>query len=97
MGVTADGYYKVAIRRHPELTMWSWALEWNERLRIVGFFGEEDPVRNIVSGLPKLEMMGLGDHEGARFLVRIEVPLEENDDILFDMSLPKATDDVDLV
>lgn len=54
--VSADGYFKAAIRRHPAAVCWSWALEWNKKFRIVGYFGERQPVETIAFFLPKLEM-----------------------------------------
>ncbi|KAA0250607.1 MAG: hypothetical protein EDX89_22665 [Acidobacteria bacterium] len=45
LGVTANGFFKVSIRRHAEehAACWAWALEWNAVFRIVGFFGLLEP------------------------------------------------------
>ena len=45
---TADGFFKAAIRRHAEVPCWSWALEWNMKYRIVGFFGDRATAETIV-------------------------------------------------
>ena len=37
--MTADDFFKIAIRRHPENTCWSWALVWNRIYRLFGCFG----------------------------------------------------------
>ncbi len=79
IGTTADGFYKVAVRRNPDSDCWSWALEWNKNLRLVGFFGDKGIARNIASKFPKLEFRTVA--EGIR--VRTEIPLIETVDRLF--------------
>lgn len=79
----ADGYFKIAIRRHPAATCWSWALEWNNSYRIVGFFGEQAPVEAASSTFPPLEVATIvqGTHGWLRY--RREMPLSKEDDKLF--------------
>ena len=48
LAIGADGFFKAIIRRHPAAVCWSWALEWNHKYRIVGFFGEIEPARALV-------------------------------------------------
>lgn len=49
-GVTADGYFKSSIRKHPSQKCWAWALEWNMNYRIIGFFGDKNVAeKNIFS------------------------------------------------
>jgi hypothetical protein len=86
--MTADGFLKVAIRRKPNADCWSWALEWNENMRVIGFFGDPAEAGIVVAGLPEPEMHTLGrerDSAGATFRLRKEVPITEREqDRLFD-------------
>ncbi len=85
IGGSADGFFKIAIRRHPdsETICWSWALEWNAKFRAIGFFGEEKPIRAINATFPKLEMqtivLGPDEYVG----IRMETPITQEDDQLF--------------
>ena len=76
----ADGFYKIAIRKHPYSTCWSWALEWNHALRVVGFFGDGQEVQLIASRFPELEWltttMSQKPHPTVRY--RRESPLPEH-------------------
>ena len=69
--ITAGEFYKASIKKHPDEACWSWALEWNKNLRLVGFFGEEQVIDEVVSQLPRLSF-------------RRETPLEESEDRLFE-------------
>ncbi len=73
--LAADGYFKLIIRRRENSELWAWALEWNRNLRLAGFLGDESAVREVVARLPPLR-----DPKA----YRKEVPLPEDDDILFD-------------
>lgn len=79
----ADGYFKVAIRRHPHAVCWSWALEWNKNYRIIGFFGEQGPAEEVVKKFPPLPTKTIveGPNRWARH--RSEVRLDEAHDRLF--------------
>ena len=81
--VTADGFFKVAIRRHPSAICWSWALEWNFNYRIIGFFGDESAADGVICNLafPEMHVMGHGAHGQFRF--REETLLNEMEDLLF--------------
>ena len=79
IGTTADGFYRIAVRRNPDTDCWSWALEWNENYRLVGFFGDKGIAQDIASKFPKLEFRTIAD--GIR--IRTEIPLKENVDSLF--------------
>ena len=51
---TAGGFFKVAIRKHPEHSAcWSWALEWNQNYRLIGFFG--DPASGDTQNRPVVD------------------------------------------
>lgn len=77
----ADGYFKIMIRRAPgERALWAWAVEWNARLRNVGFFGDEAAAKEAEAVLPKLKVKSV---PGGYLAHRREVPLDEEADILF--------------
>ncbi len=80
---TARGYFRAAIRQHGDGDCWSWALEWNQNYRIIGFLGEEEASRGLVATLPELEYgtIELGGEQRIRHWS--EVALEEADDCLF--------------
>lgn len=81
----ADGYFKAAIRRHPtEAICWSWALEWNENIRVIGFFGQNEEISRVVSSLPVLPTVEVARKGRARLRSRLEIALSEDDDVLFD-------------
>lgn len=81
--VSAEGYYRTLIRRHPTTDCWAWALEWNRNYRVVGFFGDRDAAQQIVNTFPEMQVTTI--HETpTRFLrIRQDVPLREEDDKLF--------------
>ena len=62
-----------------ELECWSWALEWNQSLRLIGFFGKEKSINEIITGIkfPKPDIVVNGGR-----LYR-EKPLSEDKDDLF--------------
>jgi hypothetical protein len=82
--IGADGYFKIATKRKSDTEdIWSWALEWNQNFRLVGFFGREELVAELEKSIPVLKMETAG-HSPERILrYRIEVPLVEADDSLF--------------
>ncbi len=84
---TADGFYRAMIKRHPDATCWSWALEWNKNFRVVGFFGDEQASQEIIAGFPDLEYLPLPDQPdqpGLKRSIRREIPLDENEDRMFE-------------
>lgn len=84
IGETGDGFFKVSIRKHPSETIWSWALEWNQKHRIVGFFGNHKAAQGFVDTFPDEARSRLRDPTQNGFLIRIDTPLAESDDYLFD-------------
>jgi hypothetical protein len=80
--VTARGFFKIAIRRNPEATCWSWALEWNENLRLIGFFGDPAPAQALLENLPEAETRVLSQPSG-HMTYRLEEPLADTADFLF--------------
>jgi len=80
---TAEGYFKVVIRRHPTDVLWSWAIEWNRTYRIVGFFGERVAAERVASSLPPLEVQTVAEAPNSWLRVRFEKTLQEASDTLF--------------
>ncbi|PWE30570.1 hypothetical protein DDZ14_14860 [Maritimibacter sp. 55A14] len=83
LGHTAEGFYRVCVRRHPGAECWSWAMEWNGSTRLVGFLGDREVVKVVVDRLGPLQMHhhDLGNGDFMRY--RTEVPLADKDDKLF--------------
>ena len=78
-GVTTDGFYKVMIRKSPEATCWSWALEWNHTLRVIGFFGDLQTIQNVTNSLPKLKLHVIPQGPNVTIRYRQEIPFLENE------------------
>lgn len=81
--VTADGYFKLAIKKHPDRLNWSFAVEWNESYRIVGFFGDTDWLHEIRDRVPQQAMETIYARGDEVLRQRREVPLPSEDDMLF--------------
>lgn len=87
--IGADGYFKVTIKRKSATDeLWSWALEWNQNFRLVGFFGRKESVEVLKPTIPALKMHILQQSDSGWTRYRADVPLAEAHDILFDV--PKA-------
>lgn len=84
MGITADGYFKSIIRKHPTEKCWAWALEWNMSYRVIGFFGEKNISKIIYDKFeqPKLERIS---NESESIKITMETTLLEEEDILFEI------------
>lgn len=51
--VAADGFFKIVIRRQSETApVWSWAVEWNQSMRVVGFAGDDGAIATLVEQAP---------------------------------------------
>ena len=82
--VTADEFYKIVLRKHAKDNCWSWALEWNHALRVVGFFGDLQTAKNVEDEFPKLSWCVIPARPDAHTRFRPEIPLSEaEDDKLF--------------
>jgi hypothetical protein len=83
IAITARGFYKVDIRKHPDAECWSWALEWNKQHRVIGFFGGRSAAEAVAKGLATPQLVSIA--EGPNSFVRYhqETPLTESDDKLF--------------
>lgn len=83
LGGTGEGLFKIALRKSPDAQCWSWAIEWNESLRVVGFFGDRDRIAEIVDSLPELSERQIQQPDGSTVVARTEVPLHPDDDRMF--------------
>lgn len=85
IGVTANGYFKVSIRKHPEegAACWAWALEWNQSFRVVGFFGKLEPA--MADGWSFKERLKriVSRHPEGFSALGLEKPVDPRDDTLF--------------
>ena len=80
---SASGYYRAIIRRHPSLVCWSWAVEWNDAYRLVGFLGEEPAAQSVANLLPRIPVRLLKQGQNRWLRFRTEEPLGESEDTLF--------------
>lgn len=85
--VTADGYFKLAIKKRPDRENWSFAVEWNESYRIVGFFGETEGLIELRNRVPELAMETVHNQGDNWIRQRREASLPEDEDALFDPPL----------
>lgn len=83
LGGTAAGMFKIALRRAPDKTCWSWAVEWNESLRVIGFFGDADRIPELVNELPQASESLIEQPDGSIVGARVEKPLPSEDDRMF--------------
>jgi hypothetical protein len=80
---TAGDLFKIAIRRQPGASCWSWAVEWNGSTRVVGFLGELPDIERVVSAFPRLYAEWIPQPDGSRVAVRADVALAGDDDRMF--------------
>jgi hypothetical protein len=80
---TASGYFRAIIRRHPTQECWSWAVEWNDCYRLVGFFGTLSAAQEVVNRLPDIPVRSAMEGNNRWVRYRVEEHLPEDDDILF--------------
>jgi hypothetical protein len=83
IGTTASGYFRIAIRQKADTPLWSWALEWNRRFRLIGFFGDYEAALAVSKGIPEPKMHVAAQNGDRVVRMRREVPLADDDDILF--------------
>lgn len=81
--VTARGNFRVIIRRAPDLACYAWALEWNQFMRVIGFFGDRSETESIISTFPSLECASVAEGPNYFLRARIEQPIEVTEDHLF--------------
>jgi hypothetical protein len=84
LGQAAGGNFKVAIRRLTDVRCWSWALEWNQRMRIVGLLGEPTAIASVEQELPVLAFQPVGKApDGGTLSRRWEKALADEEDVMF--------------
>jgi hypothetical protein len=89
-GITGLAFFKATIRKHPTAMCWSWAYEWNQNVRIVGFFGEMEAARAAADAFPRLGgFLIRNGNEVLRF--REEVSLADGEDKLFARRITKRS------
>jgi hypothetical protein len=82
--ICADGYFKASLRRHPREMCWSWALEWNHSVRLIGLLGERVPIDQVTSRLKPLSSRSIREANRSIVRVRKEVSLKARADRLFE-------------
>lgn len=83
LGITANGFFKIIIRKHPTVACWSWAVEWNKCYRLVGFVGCRKTAEEVVKLIPELEWKIIKSDDKNCNYYREESKLKDFDDILF--------------
>lgn len=82
--VTADGFYKVWIKRKSDTEpVWAWALEWNKNFRLAGFAGQGAAIEPHSDKVPGLDLVQYHQEGGNWLRGRTEVQLAEENDTLF--------------
>jgi len=80
-GDGAQGNYRIAINRKDVKTdLWSFALEWNKSLRVIGFFGEATASTRVLESLTFDQMFE--SRPGEKY--RPEIPLLTSENDLFE-------------
>lgn len=80
----ADGFFKVTMKKNEGKNgEWFWALEWNKSYRVLGGIYHPDQTPPVFDDLPALNWQEVGIHDGANVRFREEIPLSEEQDILF--------------
>lgn len=80
--ITAQEYFKISFRK-TENDLMAWAVEWNQKKRCIGFWGQETDIAAILERRPVMQRQHIdGDTQNGMF-VRTEKPLAPEHDILF--------------
>lgn len=85
IGNSADGYFRIIVRKLAESSCWAWALEWNKNYRIVGCFGEREVVQPFLDTIPPLECHYMKGAHGEHIRMRAEKSISEEDDCMFEV------------
>lgn len=83
LAIGADEFFKIAIRRYPVAECWSWALEWNKKHRVIGFFGDRAAAENIARGFPRLKVQSIAEGPDSFVQYHVETALPDEEDRLF--------------
>jgi len=80
--ITAQDYFKISFRK-TENDLMAWAVEWNQKKRCIGLWGQEADIQEIIQRRPIMERHHIsGDTQNGLFM-RTEKTLALEDDILF--------------
>lgn len=79
----ANGFFRVAIRRRIDANCFSWALEWNKNLRIIGFFGDESVTKPEFDSIPNIKPPIQYGDQNRGISIMPDTTLRECDDVLF--------------
>lgn len=81
---TANAFFRAILCVDRENTgEWFWALEWNKHLRIVGAISPCRETPKLFRDLPALSWNALGSQNEVQTRVRMEEPLQDGQDTLF--------------
>ena len=92
IATTAGGYFQTAIRKHPTEDAWSFALEWNDHYRLIGFFGDVATCESERKALPQLQAHRIYENGPNYYAIRTNIPLAAGDDVLFNAGELKTPD-----
>jgi hypothetical protein len=81
--ITADGYFKAMIRKHPVNSCWCWGVEWNKSYRLIGCFGDKFTSENLADQLIIPESDNIWINKNKCINIREEVSLLKEQDSLF--------------
>lgn len=84
VAITADGFFRIAIRQCPGAALWSSVVEWNQSFRVISAFGNGNSLIELRDQLPKLRGTKVAEGPGMWFRTRIEVALPDDKDTAFD-------------
>lgn len=82
-GIAADYNFKCNIRKNIDLECWSWALEWNQNTRIIGFLGNEKSIRELILKFKPEEYGIITNSNNETIKIIKDTPLLDQDDAMF--------------
>lgn len=78
-----ETYFRCVSRRNADKDIWSWALEWNRNVRVIGFFGKEELVKTAFAELPQIQKKQFSQANGIVYRSWEEIALPIDEDNLF--------------
>jgi hypothetical protein len=81
-----DCYFRAALRKHPVEDCFSWAIQWNDCYRLIGYFGDLKVARILAAELSPLKVQSVLEAPNTWICTRPDQSLAEDDDILFIVS-----------
>ena len=79
-----EAFFRFVSRRKGTVDLWSWAVEWNRTMRVIGFYGELTLVKETVELLLQHKWQMLRSKpDGSYSRQREEIALPEGEDTLF--------------